>query len=298
MASAWRIAERIFILGCLIGFLYQLSILISEYCHGKTWVSIEISGEIVDNLPAITICPGGALNITELANNQDYMSQVSSLLKDKSSRNLSSEIYSKIHHDFLKFLNTKQLDLYQEFNKLSYPFKNHWNSSNINITIITDKINEHAASLFERRGYYQLFTYIGTPIESIVLGTYDAFKCFTFFSHLDQLWKNITQGFGEIQIEVKFDYDFFPIDQRAIPMLVHSANDMPFILIGNVNLVNKGIKYFLQFSRVKIERLGRKYDTDCRDYGPNQQYITRFDCIFKCFWRKHNIVCNASGNED
>ena len=49
-----------------------------------------------------------------------------------------------------------------------------------------------------------------------------------------------------------------------------------------------------QYSIIKLLRLGKDYDTNCRYYGQHYKYDTRSDCFTSCVQNHHNIVCNDS----
>ena len=50
----------------------------------------------------------------------------------------------------------------------------------------------------------------------------------------------------------------------------------------------------IKYSVIKLLRLGKDYDTDCRLYGHNYKYETRSDCLTSCVQKHHNIVCNST----
>ena len=45
---------------------------------------------------------------------------------------------------------------------------------------------------------------------------------------------------------------------------------------------------------IKILRLGKGYDTNCRYYGQHYEFDTRSDCLTSCVQYHHNIVCNST----
>ena len=49
-----------------------------------------------------------------------------------------------------------------------------------------------------------------------------------------------------------------------------------------------------RYSMIKILRLGKDYDTDCRWYGQDYKYDTWSDCLTTCVQKHHNIVCNST----
>ena len=48
----------------------------------------------------------------------------------------------------------------------------------------------------------------------------------------------------------------------------------------------------IKYSVIKLLRLGKDYDTDCRLYGHNYKYETWSDCLTSCVQNHHYIVCN------
>ena len=64
----------------------------------------------------------------------------------------------------------------------------------------------------------------------------------------------------------------------SILIMMHSSNDLPF---ENYYFVSPGYSYLIKYSQWNIERLGKGYEKDCREYKPKE--YTRSDCIFDCY---------------
>ena len=69
---------------------------------------------------------------------------------------------------------------------------------------------------------------------------------------------------------------------------MHSPNTMPF---DGFSYVNPGYVYLIKYSKWDIIRLGKGYDTDCREYDPKQ--YTRNDCIFDCYQERAKYFCRT-----
>ena len=69
---------------------------------------------------------------------------------------------------------------------------------------------------------------------------------------------------------------------------MHSPNILPF---ENYNSFVPGYSYIIGYSQWNIERLGKGYDTDCREYKPKE--YTRSDCIYDCYQDKAKYHCQT-----
>ena len=69
---------------------------------------------------------------------------------------------------------------------------------------------------------------------------------------------------------------------------MHSPN---VLFVENFNIISPGYVYYIRYSQWNIERLGKGYETDCREYNPIN--YTRSDCIFDCYQDKVKYYCRT-----
>ena len=109
------------------------------------------------------------------------------------------------------------------------------------------------------------------------------------FSHSHSSWNNINIDYYYVLIKVNLNRHSIPISPwMFIPIMLHSPNTLPF---ENFNYISPGYKYVIRYSQWNIERLGKGYDTDCREYEPKE--YTRSDCIFDCYQEKVKYHCQT-----
>ena len=120
------------------------------------------------------------------------------------------------------------------------------------------------------------------PIESMSICDSTLYKCYTYFSHHDPIWKDNDIDFRQMRMEVYLGDE--SLAHATMPMFfaLHSPNDMPTIQYGKILPLMSNAFYMLDFSIIKVKRLGHLYDTDCRTYGEGQTYFSRNGCKVQC----------------
>lgn len=227
-----KYSEIIFTVICVGTFGYQALTLFLSYNQGKTVVHVEIGHILDDNNPAITICPAG-IDLSKLAARSDK--------------------YMMIYHDYLTLLNKSNLDLkfimstYKNiqndiiggkisfddlFRKYTYTFDSERGNieASINQIIVEDDIMNDE-NIFVKNPVNYILT--RKPIESLVSNQFFIRKCFTYFSHLDPIWKNSSLKFEEFRMKFNYDKNKYPAHMYSIMLQLHSANDMPLMVIGS-----------------------------------------------------------------
>ena len=77
-------------------------------------------------------------------------------------------------------------------------------------------------------------------------------------------------------------------------IVLHSPNDMPFMMYAASNLLNRNRLHLTRYITYKVQRLGQQYDTDCINYNSESEFLTRHDCIKSCYTNKLNSICNGT----
>ena len=219
---------------CIIGFTYHTISLTIEYMSGKTIVNLFIGTLFKEGLPAITICPQ-KFAIDKIANLSEPLTI---LYKDYVSLDINStnykleqrKIYSQASNHVEKMLKNGSLNI-------GNMFYNYTESYNENPSIkffvweydrdLKRLFNLSTISMINGVEFYQI-----VPIESIRL--YKTLKCYTFFSHLDPIWKIADIDFKNIRILVQLDDLSYPYMSRPVPFILHSPNDLPLLEAGKV----------------------------------------------------------------
>ena len=182
-----KLSDKFFSIICIISFITQSIILFDEYMQGKSVVNIAIGQTFNDHLPALTICPASGLLIDRLSRlNPEYMElyrEHQFLLKNKTSFVKAN----KFHYDVSQkvFIDLKNgnssMDIYDLMKNYTDQFLNHINQSKIDIKILS-KASTLAHSV------PNIINISLQPIESITIN-WMLSKCFTFFSHLQEVWR-------------------------------------------------------------------------------------------------------------
>ena len=287
---------------CVIGFTYHTISLTWEYLSGNTVVNILIGPLFKEGLPAITICPGymaidKVAKLSEALENlyQDYLHYIN--LNNDTSYNSQMRYTHNQASDIIKrMVRNGEIDIGSMFYNFTY---------NYNYKKPSIEFYLHGTSIIEGE-FEQLINHSNIvkmddgkenfmvkvhPIESMVLD-YSMYKCYTFFSHIDSVWKNVKIDFKRIKIVAKFDLMSHPHMDMPVPIFIHSPNDLPLVEQGKLLPLESGISQSIQYSTIKILRLGRAYETDCREYGHGYEFDTRSSCIVSCVKHHHDTICD------
>ena len=274
---------------CLLCLFLQTIELFDNFMGGKTVPNMSVGRIDNDTFPAITFCPSKvdfgkmAKMNRNISLSYDEYSKIfmnKSLNKDikkKLMENLYMDSIPQIYPPFLSSCNVKECFL----DNLT-PLYN-----NLNVPIISPQLAEKIQRDIDGK--------MLNPIESIQIYNrpwkFDpAVKCFTYFSHFQLFWEKIEIERSTVLIFIlKLDDLSFPY--RGIEFSIHSPNSLP--LDHDTNSINPDSNYRVSYSKWKVERLGKGYDTDCKIY--DTKVFSRNDCIFKCYQQKMEKICKTSG---
>ena len=167
------------------------------------------------------------------------------------------------------------------FDILSVKYKNLDGENNF-LVIFTGEINNKSYPdelIIENFKAFNKFSLIGDPLESIVFVQptnqftwIDYAKCLTFFSQAQKKWRDFHAQLETINIDFNQEGPgkSFPPEPNYF-ISIHSPNHHPQFLLGvsfmriNINEVS-----IIKYSELKIQRLGKGYDTDCHSYNSHQ----------------------------
>ena len=284
---------------CISFLLYQSVGLFIEFMSGKTVINISVEEIRNTSLPGITICP----NFLDLRKLSLLNTNVSILYKQylKMIKNVNksriTDMQKYLYNYYLTVLNYYFDSIQQNINikDILYtftPFRNQMKEKMLEATFyypyaygkIDDDLIETEVELDK------IYKMISFPMESIMMDRIFIFtKCYTLFSHLESSWIDIKMVFAYIIIQLKLDDHSFPIFPLFnMRIVMHSADTLPLV---RFSFVNPEYFYVIKYSKWNIKRLGKGYDTDCRDY--DSTINTRSDCIFDCYQDKLKNVCQT-----
>ena len=285
---------------CILFLLYQSIDLLNEFMSGKTVTNINYGIIRNTTLPAITLCPSNLdfrkmsmLNKNVSILYDKYLKEIENLNKTK-----IEEIDRYLFETYVDALKIFFISKSSNININDYilenlePFINQMNESELNVEFhySTEHGDIDTDLIRIKNNSYRM---ISLPMESITINLIKkvphVLKCYTLFSHSHSSWNNINIDYYYVLIKVKLDRHANPISPGMfIPTMLHSANTLPF---ENYNYISPGYKYVIRYSQWNIERLGKGYDTDCREYKPKE--YTRSDCIFDCYQEKVKYHCQT-----
>ena len=266
-----------------IGFLYQMSELLSIYFSGKTSVDNRVERLKHSELPAITVCLPTFVSMNKFAEN---------LLKNSKNQTLK-ELYAR----------------YQRFKNMNI----NWNDNRTKLE--QEKIYKKMFEIYPQIQVpiIDLFTKISLdPLEMVKYETLafnesdslnelvqpkilesivpfsDPRKCFTMFSAFDQNYHKKKFNLISLEIHLKHDNYTFPVKQYLtgdFHIALHSPNTLPnYIREETFKQLKIGKINVLSYSEIVTHRLRAPYDTNCKDYKLDYkgEHNMRSDCIQKC----------------
>ena len=292
--------------------LYQSSQLLTQYLSGKTYTHIRIERIFNDFLPAITVCSANFFSTTRISGfhpeldqlNEQY-NKISKIMENLSNvPKFRSDLMSlelkidKLHDNIIM---NSSFDMRKIFN-FTQPLK--FDGYKLINTHIIGKFNFHDGNnrdLIMINLKENLFEYSGSPIESIYFLPKDKnsyrFKCFTYFSWLDEKWRNFKIDLDQIIFDFQrdrnlpFKYIFY--------IQIHSPNSLPELRRWpNLFYINPEQPITHKYHQIHIDLLGQKYDTNCFEYDLDYKFANnnmRSDCITHCYLDSKRQKCNSKG---
>ena len=282
---------------CIGALIYQTNELYNEYSLGKTVISLEVKRLEGEPIPAVTICTQNWLSIEKLSkyshNNEEWI---------QSNITLYKKLYNLYRKNLIKHGNNNNNNDDENMKKIV----NILNEVYRNITSLVEisgltpfqMMNKYSIGL-NGNGTGVSYSYDGTlkgsritdmvipndedPIESFISIPSNFHKCFTFYSHLKNVWRNIKFKLNYVSIRLVFVNDTWPgwrMNLGDLLISIHSPNSLPQ-LESMVKIDSHNFHEFT-YSQVNTELLGEGYDTDCFNYNLDNNFSMRSDCISSC----------------
>ena len=275
--------RKIFLI-CALGFVIQMYMLIWQYVQFNTVVNVDYESSRYKSIPAVTLCLPKILSMkrvveyfqrdnssSEQSANvtkayefyQTALVNYSSIENNNKTRNeFINAIYNDNFHSLIPNLTIMQLY------ELSIPISNE-----SSFYVYGDKLHENGStSYIEHQAH--------SPIESLMLGFYDGqlAKCFTYFSHLDEFYRNINVDIYFMDVKLVHDEMDFPLSLYHdddtfgdIWCAIHSGNTIPQDN-DEFDQLDQNTYYQYHLNRQKIQLLKSPYKTDCHDYDLSGEY--------------------------
>ena len=107
-------------------------------------------------------------------------------------------------------------------------------------------------------------------------------KCFTYFSHLDDLYRNTKIDmhkmyyFELMHDETNYPLSFFNDNNLKLMYAIHSGNTIPQDL-DQFDYINLYSSIINRFNRVKTNLLKAPFMTKCQDYDQTGEYIMKIE---------------------
>ena len=297
-----KIINLILIIICIVGFVYQVYLILHQYMLGKTVVNIDVKRLKAQPLPAITVCIPALLSISKLSKwneqnkgfHQNHMKIVEEItanktIKEKLRKDLKIMYQNTLNKNLGKIVNLNQL------------FELSPTNDSIGVTIYgTTKsiINESfTLDLGSTR-----FVITEKTINSVEISVMDLKKCFTYFSGLQEYWNSFRFDAKLIIISITNNFtQFAPVDKYLIA--IHSPNILPDISEMNYFDVKPNGDYSVKYSQLNTELLAEGFESNCADYDiKNEQGKIRMeaDCLIHCYGdfmiEKFNHLTKGSSN--
>ena len=298
----FKVNYLFFILSVIV-LLKQSIDLFLEYMSGKTVINISIENIRNSSLPSITLCPS-SLDFSKLS----LLNENISKLYEKYLKMIENEkIKGKsVERDESIDLTFKSIEIYLNSRRNNIEMKDILD----NLASLINRMNESILSsvFFQSSAYgdidkdlnkyddeyYTNHIMKSLPMESFRMYINEKYpfiiKCYTLFSHLESSWDQEQMVFRIFIIRIKLDiFSQFLNKSTFMIIIMHSPNTMAFRGFSNFN---PGYNYMIKYSKWNIIRLGKGYDTDCREYDPKK--YTRNDCIFDCYQKTAKKICGTN----
>ena len=208
-----RIIRYSIIILCVFGFFFQTTLLFIQYFKGQTVVNIRVERDKYNSIPAITICYPAMVSMERTAQKypqmkplfDEYKVMLKHMSEDDYKNKTLGQHLNSIYENFSMF--TYDHANINELFDLSIPFnlpriENPSNYSNPEIPIT---ISVWGMRLYSNGSVQQIGLMDTTPVESIRYS--DSFssdsKCFTFFSYLNETFREISIDLQWILLSVR-----------------------------------------------------------------------------------------------
>ena len=321
---------------CSIGLVKQTVDLFGQYLSAQTVVSVKYESNKMDFIPGITVCYTQALSVErvvqrdfynddEIKDDYDfYLNITDAKAFQKIKEQVSKEGAGKVVNELLSDEESSVELAYYTFRRMSsdskfIPTKEVFNLTipyEINTRNTFSEINWRTFSdidLFFKDHVYPVEVTVSglnenevkiskfkdiKPIDSIIFEGSDKWKkCFTFFSHLNETWRQKKIIIKDIELDVWIDNKWYPITvfkKDGFEFSMHDPTELP----TEFTRLKPFRKIKLDYRIWKTDQTQAKNLVNCRDYDlndPKNGNRMRFDCVKQCL---NNKLLQCSGCSD
>ena len=197
-----RIIRYSLIVLCVLGLALQTTELFSQYLNRETVVNIKVEKNKYNSIPAITICYPKMLSMEKTAQKYPELKPLFDEYK-KRMENVSENDYK--NETFVKEMNNLYDDKFSEFAFKKSTIKELFELS---IPFLTqgEGISTQVAGmrLYSNGSLEDVRVDDTNPVPSIAINEYGfCVKCFTFFSHLNETFREISIDIQSIELFVR-----------------------------------------------------------------------------------------------
>ena len=285
----------LFKLICLSFLIYQSIDLLNDFSMGKTVISLEVKRLEEEPIPAVTLCSQNWLSIERLSNYSH---------NNKENISYYREVYQTLYEEYEQVLNQgdpistneNKSRIMEKINKVYKIIKGLVEFSGLtpfqmmsNYSVkLTDKDNIYwYIGIFKgARIDKRLFPNEEEPIESFIPIPLNFHKCFTYYSHLKNMWTQFQFKLSYSILRAKYEYNNLPGWQMRpgdLSLSIHSPNSIPNY--PALLQIDPKKAHDFYYSQVNTELLGEGYDTNCFNYDLDYKYANfnlRSDCLSSC----------------
>ena len=271
---------------CTVGFVLQLYMLIWQYIQFNTVVYQDYETSKYQSLPAFTVCLPKLLSMKKVV---EYFQRDNSSSEQSEKVTKAYELYQTALVNFSaieannktkkEFMNSIYEDNFEslipnltimQLYEMSIPI-----STEMTFFVYGHKLNENGS-------VSHIMDYSDTPIESIMLGFNIADslrKCFTFFSHLDEEYRNYVMDMYLMKSIIEHDETDFPLsfyNDTYLRLLyaIHSANTIPQDDV-QFDYIDQNKYYEYRYNRLKIQLMESPYKTNCHNYDQTGKFMMK-----------------------
>ena len=300
---------------CSLFLIYQTVLILEQYMNFNSVINIKFTPNVINSLPAITICYNRIYSFGKLVERypeykqeyENYFNYTNELYMESytGNENSSTEVieknqfYLQLYNNILNNhgLNSQTIlnqyvSLHDFFDNLTLTYEDSSlifsGNDNKSITIKLHGDAKNIPGQPNKDNYISdSFAFNLRPIESIKFLT--GFKCFTFFDEKQIPFSLNIVNLKHIHIQVRFPISWFPFDSKiGISYALHSPNVIP--TDNSFKKLKQNHAYIAYYSKLEDIRL-ESYD-DCEDRGDIDNYnITRDNCLDQCMLSFMGFEC-------
>ena len=199
---------------CAVGLIVQVVMLVVQFAQYKTVVNVDLESGEYHTLPALTVCLPIYLsvrkvvekysNVSEIIEaHQQYENSLANITRLSNDAQFRDQLNSLYLDKFVAFVEKQDLSV-DELSKLTVPYRQPYSSEGILFKVYAtgSQIVEDGNSQFKTERDKK-------PIESVLFGHEDyklKRKCFTFFSQLNEKYRDYKFRLDEMGIKVSSLY--------------------------------------------------------------------------------------------